>query len=278
MLLPRRCRFLLPLLFLLAALPGLAAPVRAQTPHRYIEFVRQKSPCRHGNCFDEYMMLDNGITVRKLLDTPDYKGLPRMEVRRIDPAPVFKAIADFARDIPSGPDVEYALWEVFFLTGKPGNPYVFSTKHHPPPALVDFGALVDRAFAAGDKTTPDFYVHEYYQPMTTDRLEDTHVFSDGTVVLSQFDKDSNALLHTSLSAAAPGEMRRIRRMAETVMLAPPRETPCPQASGLAYGHLEIRLNGGLKQFETCGRDDSDASALFRFIRDAYYPEDARTPR
>ena len=146
--------------------------------------------------------------------------------------------------------------------------YAYSAQE---PATPEFLALFQNASSAfyNAGNSEDFYVHEYYQPISAD-TSDFHIFSDGTVISSIFGSNSNNLAYTGMFASSPEYLAKTKELAAKALKATPSPySQCGPESNLNYGFVEIEQNGTYSKSYTCGKSDDSVSALFSYVRSVY---------
>lgn len=266
-----RKSLLLPLaLVILAA--GLAQarvmiPRQAQQARQYFEIVREQKPCPGSDCFVEYLALSNGLMIRKKIDSEKYDEVhPGFDVRRAgeaDTQTMFTAAEKFyaANPVSSGSFTD------------PNNLYLFDGEQHriwsseKPPA--EFEGLLNGVTAGFDAAPPDeaFYLHAYYQPITGS-TQALHVFADGTIIKSAFDRNSYKMLKTSLDRLPPETLEKLRGMVVKARgTIPGGYKRCAVNTGLEYGVVEFTDGGTALKSYTCGTGDGDFPALFNAVKE-----------
>lgn len=265
-----RKSLLLPLaLVILAA--GLAQarvmiPRQAQQARQYFEIVREQKPCPGSDCFVEYLALSNGLMMRKKIDSEKYDEVhPGFDLRRADAAAtqtMFEAAAKFYEGNPN-------------TSGKftdPNNLYLFDGETHriwsaeKPPAA--FEGLLNGVAGAFDAAAAEeaFYLHAYYQPLTGS-TQALHVFADGTIIKSAFDRNSYKMLQTSLGRLPAETLEKLRAMVVKARgTTPGGYKRCAVNTGLEYGVVEFTDGGTALKSYTCGTGDGDFPALFNEVK------------
>lgn len=240
-------------------------PRELRAPTRYVEVVREKpKPCA-SECFVEYILLSNGVMIKKHLDTPDYDdAIPVFSARRA----AFEA-------------VDAILEQSATFLGKPmpesgghtdpNNIYFYNgEKHHAWSAkepAPEFTAIFDKAgaaFAEG-KLAEDVYLHVYYQPLQGGTVA-LHVFSDGTVIKSVFDKLSYRMSSTSISRIGDDDLASAKKLAAAAQAGAAKYFKCDAATGIEYGVVEYVHGGTLAKSYTCGAGSGEIPALFNLTR------------
>lgn len=259
-------------LALVAAAAGIAQarvmiPRQAQRAYQYFEIVREQKPCPGTDCFVEYIGLSNGLMIRKKIDSEKYDEVhPGFDVRRADEAitmGMFEAVRKFhaAHTDSSGSFTE------------PNNLYYFDGEKHvawssaKPPA--DFEGMLNGVAGGFDTAAPEegFYLHAYYQPLTGD-TQALHVFVDGTVIKSAFDRNSYRMLGTSLDRLPPETLEKLRGMVVKARNTNPGGYKrCAVNTGLEYGVVEFADGGTALKSYTCGTGDGDFPALFNAMKE-----------
>lgn len=239
----------------------------AQDACEYFEIVREQKPCPGADCFVEYLALSNGLMIRKKIDSEKYDEVhPGFDVRRADASAaqsMFEAVRKFhvGNTNSSGSFTD------------PNNLYYFDGEKHvawssaKPPA--DFEGLlsgVAGGFASG-KPEEGFYLHAYYQPVTGS-TQALHVFLDGTIIKSAFDRNSYKMLETSLGRLPQDALEKLRAMVVKVRNTNPGGYKrCATNTGLEYGVVEFVDGGTALKSYTCGTGDGDFPALFNAVKE-----------
>lgn len=258
---------------LLLALGAVAAYARVKLPsesqpaRQYIEVVSEnKTEGCTADCFVEYILLDNGTVIHKKFDTAAYETtLPAFSVRRADPGAAKKVFTDAASAFAGGLTESGALTDPFNL-------YFFDgEKHHAWSARkpgAEFKSAYDAiaALHAGGRMTLDFYVHEYFQPLDGGTRA-LHLFFDGTIIESVFDRRSYRMTSTNLSRLGAADLETAKDLAAQAHGEKPAAYfRCDAKTGLEYGLVEFINGGNLQKSYTCGEGDGPVQKLFRFIR------------
>lgn len=241
------------------------------SPDRYLEIVREKSPCPLHDCFVEYLLLADGTAVRKTFASEDYEKNAKIDIRRLETDPaaaVFSSFADFFS--ASRPPAKWTSngGQAYYYAG--GAPQTYST---PDINGQDFSGLftaLDTAFNAAP-ASDDFYVHGYYE-VTGGETEDYHVFSNGQVIFSTFSRQSDRMLATAMNDYDPAGLQKLRDVAKDALSAgtsPYRK--CAPETGLEYGLVEVESAGRYVKSHTCADTDDGVSRLFRYLRNMPAP-------
>lgn len=244
-----------------------ASPARADGAKSYFEIVREKPKCTGGECFIEYVVLSDGTVVRKQIDKAQEDAAATMSVGKVgDTGGLFaKAAALFkgagsAASRSAGPD------NVFFYDGEKF--YSYGSTDPDAPAYLALFQDVKAAFAKA-APAPDFYAHVYYTPLTGN-TRDFHVFSDGTVIASMFGKDTYIIIYTYVTATAADEIANLRKLGAEAVKSPSADyKKCAPASGIDYGFVEMKIDGGYIRSYTCGDGNDGVASLFRHVRAAF---------
>jgi hypothetical protein len=154
----------------------------------------------------------------------------------------------------------------------PNNIYYFDGEKHyawsdkqPAP---EFSALFDDADAAfrEGRLAEDFYLHVYYQPLTGGTVA-LHIFSDGTIIASVFDRLSYRMTSTSIARIGDEDLSRTKKLAAAAQAsAAAKYQKCDAATGLEYGVAEFIHGGTIAKAYTCGTGSGDIPALFNHAR------------
>lgn len=241
-------------------------PRQAQQARQYFEIVREQKPCPGSDCFVEYIGLSNGLMIRKKIDSEKYDEVhPGFDVRRANETStqtMFEAAVKFYEANPgsSGSFTD------------PNNLYLFDGDTHriwssaKPPA--GFEGLLNGVAGAFDAAAPEeaFYLHAYYQPLTGS-TQALHVFADGTIIKSAFDRNSYKMLQTSLDRLPPETLEKLRAMVVKARgTTPGGYKRCAVNTGLEYGVVEFTDGGTALKSYTCGTGDGDFPALFNAVK------------
>lgn len=261
-------------LFLLLALVAVAAPVSSrvmiphalQVPTQYMEIVREKKDCTK-ECFVEYFLLSNGTVVRKVLDTHDYEtAMPSFTLRRM-PDKTAESLLEKASVFFSTPrETSSRLTDpdnLYFYDGEQF--HAWSSLEPAPDDFLKLFAEFDDAYNAAGPAEA-FYLHEYFQPVNASTVA-VHVFADGTVVFSRFDKLSYRMTSTSISKLPDADIAKTKDLAaaaETVKPVP--YVKCPAATGLEYGVVEFVHGGQAQKTYTCSTENGEVAALFNHVK------------
>lgn len=266
-----RKSLLLPLaLVLLAA--GLAQarvmiPRQAQQARQYFEIVREQKPCPGTDCFVEYIGLSNGLMVRKKIDSEKYDDVhPGFDVRRADEAATQAMFGAVTKFYGSNVHTSGSFTE-------PNNLYLFDgDTHHiwsSPKPPADFEGLLNGVAEGFEVAAPEesFYLHAYYQPLTGS-TQALHVFADGTIIKSAFDRNSYKMLKTSLDRVPPEALEKLRaRVVKARATTPGGYKRCAVNTGLEYAVVEFTDSGTALKSYTCGTGDGDFPVLFNAVKD-----------
>ncbi|MDE1154020.1 MAG: hypothetical protein PW788_15925 [Micavibrio sp.] len=241
-------------------------PRHALDATAYAEVVRKKATCPDGDCFVEYIFLDNGTAVRLQFKTPDYTGKADITVRRASAdaaAEVLTATSAYLKDKTPPEDWDKKDNKVYAFDGT--KPASFASTETPA-----FTALFEKAESTFNAAppAPDFYLHSYYQPLTGD-TGDFHVFADGTVIISLFAQKSDKLLATSLytydDAAFAALRDKAAAAAQSILKTDYKK--CPADSGMQYALMEIQAEGHYAKTYFCPGSANDAAAdLLQLLR------------
>lgn len=254
----------------LAAAPALAKvllPRHAAPPDRYLEIVRQKSPCPDGDCFIEYIFLSDGTAVRKTFSSDNYEADAKIDNRKADADATALLLGAFD-DFFAG--AKPAKWtsnggQIYFYNGGP--PQTYSTADAAAPA---FAALFGQAQAVFDAApaAEDFYLHDYYQ-IFGGEIEDYHVFADGRVIFSTFSRQSDKMLATAMMHYAAADFQRLQALSKDAFAAPASPyRKCAPETGIEYGLVEIQNRGRYIKSHTCADGNDGIAILFRYLRGA----------
>ena len=240
---------------------------QAQEARQYFEIVREQKPCPGADCFVEYIALSNGLMIRKKIDSEKYDEVhPGFDVRRADDAAtqtMFEALKKFYAG-QSGSSGSFT---------DPNNLYYFDGEKHvawssaKPPA--DFEGLLNGVAGGFDAAAPEeaFYLHAYYQPLTGS-TQALHVFVDGTIIKSAFDRNSYKMLQTSLGRLPVEKLEALRAMVVKARgTKPGGYKRCASNTGLEYGVVEFTDGGSALKSYTCGTGDGDFPALFNAVKE-----------
>jgi len=260
----------LSLILLLCLAAGLASarvmiPRELRMPNQYVEIVREKpKPCT-ADCFVEYFLLSNGVMIRKHLDTPDYDdAIPVFSARRVAfegvDAILEKTAAFLGKPKPeTGGHTD--PHNIYYYDGD--THHAWSAKEPAP----EFTAIFDKfaaAFSEG-KLAEDFYLHVYYQPIQGG-TQALHIFSDGTIVSSVFDKFSYRMTGTSISRVMDADLATAKKLAAAAQASAGKYFKCDAATGIEYGVVEYVHGGTIAKNYTCGTGSGEIPALFNLVR------------
>ena len=172
---------------------------------------------------------------------------------------LFKGVGS-AASRSSGPD------NVFFYDGEKF--YSYGSADPDAPAYLSLFQDVSSAFARAEPA-PDFYVHVYYTPVKGN-TKDVHVFSDGTVIASMFGKDTYIIIYTFVTETGAEEVEGLRKLGpEAVKSHSADYSKCAPASGIDYGFVEMKIDGGYIRSYTCGDGSDGVSGLFNHVRTVF---------
>jgi len=207
--------------------------------------------------------------VRKQSSSARYEsggGIASRQADKETAGALFARAAAFVAKNPTPPGGAADENDLYFYDGAKLQVYS-AAKVSPPEFFALFGAM-GAAFGKAD-AAPDFYVHCYYAaPSGT--TTDVHIFSDGAVVLSAFDRKTYALAGTSVLSSDTAELAAVRRLAARALKAPAApHKDCAAYTGLVYGFVEIESDGGFVKSYTCGTENNDIAVLFTHIRMTY---------
>jgi hypothetical protein len=254
------------LVFAALLFAALLPPAARAEVLKYIEIVREKSPCPDGGCFTEYIFLSDGLAVKKQFDTADYETRPDILMRRAAPENVAALFGDATSFFGSEKDKGKSAKDknnLFLFDGTGVSSY--ASGELPAPAFLSLFDNFAAAFAAA-VPAEDFYIHQYYQPLSGD-MGDYHLFPGGTVMFSQYKPVSYDIVSTELFTAEKTPFAAARALAEVAAGVPGAAyRRCPPQSGLEYGFIELRTEGRYLRSYTCGDGDAPADRLFRHIR------------
>lgn len=261
-------------LFFFLALAVAALPVssRVMIPHalqgptQYMEIVREKKGCTK-DCFVEYFLLSNGRAIRTHIDTTDYEhAAPSIDTRDIGAAAAEKILASAAGFFKTPRETSARLVDpdnIYYYDGE-----AYHAWSSPEPAIKEFLDVfgeVDTAYAAA-QPSDSFYLHEYYQPLEG-ATHSLHVFDDGTLVVSLFDKSSYRMTGTSISGLNGESTAKTKELATKAAAAKPvGYVKCPPSSGIEYGVVEFVIGSQVQKSNTCSTESGDIAALFNFVR------------
>ncbi len=242
-------------------------PRQAQQARQYFEIVREQKPCPGSDCFVEYLALSNGLMIRKKIDSEKYDEVhPGFDVRRADDATTKTMFEAATKFYGSNANSSGSFTD-------PNNLYLFDGETHriwssaKPPA--DFEGLLNGVSGSFDAAPADeaFYLHAYYQPVTGS-TQALHVFADGTIIKSAFDRNSYKMLKTSLDRLPPETLEKLREMAVKARgTIPGGYKRCAVNTGLEYGVVEFTDGGTALKSYTCGTGDGDFPALFNAVKE-----------
>ncbi|TAL38529.1 MAG: hypothetical protein EPN97_03815 [Alphaproteobacteria bacterium] len=264
----------IPFLFLL--LLAWAGPASAEAPpNRYFEVVRELPGCSGGDCFVEYVVLSNGIMVKKKFDTDDHQLPAVITVRKTGGVAVnslFDEVSAFFHGRSNSGSRMDDLQNVFYYDGEKF--YAYASHDAEAPGYRKLFQAADTAFAQA-APSDDFYVHAYYEP-AKGNTKDFHIASDGTVIASMFGKQTYLIVYTFMSQTGESELKNLRALGAAAMKsATARYRKCAPASGLGFGFLEMKMDGDYVHSYACGDEGNSVSALFNYIRSTY--EDMKPP-
>ncbi len=261
---------LLPALFLLLCIGSAAArvmiPPELRPPTQYLEIVREKkAPCT-SDCFVEYILLSNGVVVKKQLHTDKYdNAIPAFSLRRMDMAAA-GAVLDKAGAFLATAQPESGNYI------DPNNLYYYDgEKHHvwsSIEAADEFSAIVDAARDAfdGAKMAEEFYLHQYYQPLDGG-TQALHIFADGTIISSVFERLSYSMTGTEIARLADKDLAKTKTLAADAQNATAEKfTKCTAGTGLEYGVVEFTQGGNTLKSYTCATGSDPVSALFGHVK------------
>lgn len=248
-----------------AALARVMIPQELQAPSQYLEIVREKKPCTR-ECFVEYILLSNGVMVKKQFDTQEYdEAIPAFSVRRAGREAagslLGQAAAFFGKESPASgshtdPD------NLYFYDGE--KHYAWSGKEE----TADFSALYGETQTAYTSAAlaEDFYLHQYYQPLQGG-TQALHIFTDGTIITSVFDRLSYRMIATSIARLNDEDLEKTKALAARAQAAAPGKfMKCAAETGLEYGLVEFINGGNIQKSYTCGTGSGDIPALFSHVR------------
>jgi len=252
--------------FTLHALAMVMVPRHALDAAAYAEVVRKKANCPNGDCFVEYIFLDNGTAVRLAFHTPDYSGKADITVRHANAeaaAAFLAASTEYLKDKTTPDDWEKHDNKIYAFDGT--KPMSFASDETP--AFTGLFEKAESAFNAAPPS-PDFYLHTYYQPITGG-TGDFHVFADGTVIISLFAAKTDRLLATSLYTLDDAGFGAVRdaatSAAKTIKTAPYQK--CAATSEMQYALMEIQAEGNYAKTYFCpGTPNDAAAALLDMLR------------
>lgn len=253
-----------------------AGPSFAESPRKsYFEIVRELPGCSGGDCFVEYVVLSSGIMVKKKFDTDDHQVPAVITIRKTDVATVkelFGAVSAFFQGRSNSGSRMDDLQNVFYYDGEKF--YAYAAHDAEAPEYRKLFQTADAAFAHA-VPSDDFYVHAYYEP-GKGNTKDFHVASDGTVIASMFGKQTYLIVYTFMSQTGESELKNLRALgAEAMKTSAAKYRKCAAASGLAFGFLEMKMDGNYVRSYTCGDESNGVSALFNYVRSTY--EDMKPP-
>ena len=244
-------------------------PAALRAPTAYVELVHDKKDCPGGACFVEYIILSDGQALKKQFDSPDHeKTKPSLTVRTIPFETAQEILADAARFFSTPRHHSNKKKDrdtLYYFDGSTLHAFTSAMGEDKPPAYDEIFAKAANAFDKGE-AEDDFYIHDYYQPVTGD-IEDFHIFPSGTVIFSLFSRKEVRMKSTSIFGIDEATLETSRKMLDKVFAQQPSAyKKCPAASGLTYAHLEIKNEGSIYKSYTCADDETELTKLFQFIR------------
>jgi len=257
------------LILLLAFAFGCTIPQNPQAGLKYFEIVHEKANCPDGGCFTEYLFVSSGVVLKKQYNLPNYIGEPTMELRRMkngESALFFdtaEKVSDANKNFTGSGDAKN---HIFFSDNS--NLYSLSFPNNLPAQFLEIFKEAEREFDAASPDV-DFYVHQYYQPLTGDSV-DFHIFSDGTFIRSVFTSDSNTLKDSKIYLLSENDVTVLANMTGNVTRRTnAQNTGCKADTGLVYGYVEIKQDGKYVGTYTCGNENDGVAALFAFLKNKY---------
>lgn len=266
----------LPLIFFVTALLFSAAaealvliPQELRGPSAYLEIVRETSDCPNGACFVEYIVLSDGQALKKQYDNPAYdKTKPLLETRTLPPETAERILAkatQFFSEPRRHSNKKKDRDTLYYHDGDKLHAFTASNDEERPAGYADIFAATQEAFDAGE-ADEDFYVHDYYQPVSGD-IEDFHVFPSGTVIFSLFTRKEVRLRDTGIFSLDEATLETVKKLSRDAFVQKPAPySKCPASSGLAFAHIEIKNEGAVYKSYTCAVEDAPLTRLFRYIR------------
>jgi len=257
------------LILLLAFASGCLSLARPAADLKYIELVQEKKSCPDGGCFTEYLFVSSGIVLKKQYNLPNYGGEPTMELRRMkngtvsllfDKAEIF---SDANKNATSNANFSNHL---YFSDNSKLGAHSFST--NPP---EQFSEIFKEAEAEFNTAEPDvdFYVHQYYQPLTGNSV-DFHIFSDGTFIRSVFTSNGNALMESKIYVLSENDTSILTNMVYSAARRQNAQNAgCRIDTGIVYGFVEIKQDGKYVGTYTCGNENDGISVIFTFLKNKY---------
>lgn len=238
----------------------------ADNPDAYFEIVREKPSCKTDGCFIEYMVLKNGLMVKKQVDAAAEDAAGKIAIRRADTKDLIGQTNAFIGGRNFSPMREAEPESIFFYDGD--KYYAWESKD---PDAPGFYALFQQVEAAFDKApaADDFYLHAYYTPVKGN-TKDFHVFPDGTVIASMFGKDTYLIVYTFMSHTGAAELEKLRALgARAVNSKSADYKKCTAALGIDFGFLEMKLDGGYIRSYTCPGEADGVAPLMDHVRTTF---------
>ncbi|HYD16950.1 MAG TPA: hypothetical protein VEF76_00560, partial [Patescibacteria group bacterium] len=237
-------------------------PREAQPAHAYFEMVREKKPCKAGaECFVEYLVLSNGLIVRKKIDSEKYDAVhPGFDIRRGENSAVATLFAEVAAWFAEGPTGGGSYTDpnnLYFYDGTAHQ--AFSSPEPPPEKFQEIFSTLGKAFEAAD-LAEDFYLHAYFQPLAGS-TESFHLFNDGTFIASAFDRNSYKMTGTSIIKLPADTQDGLRALVDKARGGTGGGyMRCAASTGYEYALVEFSMGGKSLKDYTCGTGDGDFPA------------------
>ncbi|MBU1198016.1 hypothetical protein KJ765_05930 [Candidatus Micrarchaeota archaeon] len=230
----------------------------------YYEITEQTPQCDSGPkpCFIEYLVVDNGLILRKSFNAPTRKT-PSITLRKVDRALVVAELAYVKEQLVQGRDVNCAECSVYHAFYHDENETNYLAVQVDKPSAYHSYAVVlgiqERTMALYDgavSQTP-FFIHLIYRKRGQPAI-DYHLFEDGTVVYEAFGDLDGELLEAHVFRIDP---EPLPLLLDGFFDSSVDFDDCSR-DGYVYSYIEASDGEQYAEINTCGKGDSPADRAY----------------